>query len=98
MRGLGLKDARPILDDAPLSPKLRAKFISLVARCAMSSCLQAIDLCKRRNAISTAIVMCNAVWWRCYETTMNSGGKRKTLGAEEAAKRDPTALAHAVDL
>jgi hypothetical protein len=29
---------------------------------------------------------------------MNSGKKRKALGAEEAAKRDPTALAHAVDL
>jgi hypothetical protein len=29
---------------------------------------------------------------------MSSGKKRKALGAEEAAKRDPTALAHAVDL
>jgi hypothetical protein len=29
---------------------------------------------------------------------MNSGSKRKGLGAEAAANRDPTALAHAVDL
>ena len=29
---------------------------------------------------------------------MSTGKKRKALGAEEAAKRDPTALAHAVDL
>ena len=29
---------------------------------------------------------------------MNSSGKQKGLGAEEAAKRDPSALAHAVEL
>ena len=29
---------------------------------------------------------------------MSNGSKRTALGAEEAEKRDPTALAHAVDL
>src|SRR6202161_3751656 len=98
MRRPAFRVARPIRDGAHSSPKLRARFTSLVAPCVMSNYSQVIDLCKRRNATSTAIVTCSAAWWRCYEATMNSDKKRTALGAEEATKRDPTALAHAVDL
>src|ERR1019366_1399921 len=63
-----------------------------------SSCWQGIDPSRQPNAISTAIVTSSAAWWQCYEAKMNSGRKRKDRGADETAERDPTALAHAVDL